>query len=168
MERELRTLNNGTTEVESLVSVVMMSLRKLFDEKPMVLFDLVSKCRDSSYKWFGDAEQICRDLKLVEPENPYNSESGGTIHQSIKNIVLSAAEGEGMDMTLVSPYADNHKPKYGMAILIQIREECDCLDTPDMKDCLRCEGIGSRDRYVTLSALKDLLEEIKNPKPESE
>lgn len=48
-----------------------------------------------------------------------------------------------------------------MAILIQIREECDCLDTPDMKDCPLCGGDGYRDRYVALSVLKELLEEIK-------
>lgn len=98
METKPVTLKNGTTEVEPLVAATMMSLRKLFDEEPIVLFDLVSRCRDDSYEWFGDAEKECKDLRLVQSDN--------TIHRSIKNIILSATEGDGMDMTLVSPYAE--------------------------------------------------------------
>lgn len=111
MTTKLASLKNGTTEAESLVAVVMMSLRRLADKHPMVLIDLASRCRDNSYEWFGDGEQVCRDLKLVEPENPYNSEAGGTIHQSIKNIVVSAIEGDGFEMKLGSPYqvTENHK-----------------------------------------------------------
>lgn len=109
MAQNLTKLKNGTTEVQPFVVITLGVLKQLFDDKPLAFFDLVSKCRDSSYKWFGDNEQICRDLQLIQPENPYNPDAGGSIHESIKNIVLSAAEGEGMDMTLVSPYAVEQK-----------------------------------------------------------
>lgn len=65
------------------------------DERPLALYDLVMKCRDRSYQFFGDNEKYLQDLKLVE--------ASGDIHGSIKNIVLSAVRGDGIDMVLSSP-----------------------------------------------------------------
>lgn len=94
-------LRNGTTEVKPLVSIVMHSIRQLLnDGKALVVYDLAMICRDSSYKPFGQAGTVLKNLKLVE-------ESGGKyhVHESIKNIVLSSATGEGLDMQFGNPQA---------------------------------------------------------------
>lgn len=88
-------LRNGAVEATPLVTVAMMSLRHLMNEKPLALYDLVMVCRDSSYEWFGDNLQESQNLSLVQPD--------GKVHESIRNIVLAAVTGDGLDMRLESP-----------------------------------------------------------------
>lgn len=93
-------LKNGTEEVEPVVKVVMMNLSALWEEGlPGVLavYDLVERCRDSNYQFFGSNEQKLKELALVE--------SDGRINNSIRNIVLSAAQGTGREMQIGSPVA---------------------------------------------------------------
>jgi len=94
---EVVMLRNGTEEAKPLVAVMMMSLEHLMDEQPLALYDLVMKCRDREYQFFGDNEKYLQDLKLVE--------TNGNIHGSVRNIILSAVRGEGIDMMLGSPVA---------------------------------------------------------------
>jgi hypothetical protein len=101
-DSEVVKLKNGSEEVPQLVTVTMVALRGLLDPEKGVqgataLYDLVMKCRDDSYQFFGNNQQYLENLDLVE--------SSGTIHQSIKNIVLSAVDGEGMNMAIVNPIA---------------------------------------------------------------
>ena len=93
-------LKNGSMELNILVNAIMLSLRKLFDEFPLALYDLIEKCKDREYQIFGSNVERLKRLSLISEENHQ-------IHGSIRNIVLSAIEGDGMDMTLVSPV----KPK---------------------------------------------------------
>lgn len=88
-------LKNGTEEVESLVVVTMLSLEHLMDERPLALYDLVMMCRDSSYEPFGDNGDHLKDLRLIDQD--------GSVHSSVRNIILSATDGNGMDMVLQSP-----------------------------------------------------------------
>ncbi len=92
---KLVTLKNGSQEAEGLVVVAMMSLRKLIQEKPIVFYELVMKARDPNHKFFGQSIEDLKALSLVSVD--------GSMHDSIRNIVLSAAEGEGLDMALTSP-----------------------------------------------------------------
>jgi hypothetical protein len=89
------TLKNGSEEVQPLVTATMLSLRSLVQDKPIVFYELVMKCRDRNHRFFGSSGQTLTDLGLVEAD--------GGIHESIRNIVLSATEGEGLEMTLGSP-----------------------------------------------------------------
>jgi len=91
-------LKNGGEEVDTLVTVAMFSLRGLMAEKPTVFFDLVMKCRDSKYVLFGEASKVLQDLALLEPDN--------IPHDSLRNIVLSAVTGDGLEMTLGSPLTE--------------------------------------------------------------
>ncbi len=91
-------LKNGIEEAEPLVMTTMMILRQLMHSKPMVLHDLVMKCRDSSYTLFGNAEAVLQEFALMLSDE--------SIHNSIKNIVLSAVTGDGLAMTLGSPVAE--------------------------------------------------------------
>ena len=92
---KLVTLENGTKEAESLITIVMMSLYKLSEEKPLSVYELVMKCKDNDHQFFGDTTKDLRDLALVQSDD--------SVHCSIRNIVLSAAEGEELDMVLKSP-----------------------------------------------------------------
>jgi hypothetical protein len=65
-------------------------------ENPLVFYDFVMKCRDNSYKmWTKNAEKELQALSFMQQE--------GRIHQSIRNIVLSAVEGDDMDMLIMNP-----------------------------------------------------------------
>lgn len=88
-------LKNGAEEAKPLVAVTMLSLNLLMDERPLALYDLVMKCRDKNYRFFGDNGEYLRSLKLVDRDN--------SIHNSIRNVVLSAAEGDDLDMVIKSP-----------------------------------------------------------------
>ena len=88
-------LRNGAEEAKPLVAVTMMSLERLMKEKPLALYDLVMRCRDRSYKFFDDNEEYLKSLNIVDRD--------GSIHDSIRNIVLSAAKGDGLDMVIRSP-----------------------------------------------------------------
>ncbi|MFM9889074.1 MAG: hypothetical protein ACKVOE_00300 [Rickettsiales bacterium] len=95
---EVAKLKNGSEEAQSLVQVVMMSLATLWDQGlPGVLavYDLRAIINDRSYK--SHYLEKLQSLALVGPD--------GSVHESIRNIVLSAVEGDGLEMKLGSPLA---------------------------------------------------------------
>lgn len=88
-------LRNGAEEAKPHVTVTMMSLEHLMEDRPLAFYDLAMRCRDRSYKFFGDNEEYLKSLDIVDRD--------GSIHGSIRNIVLSAVEGDGLDMHIRSP-----------------------------------------------------------------
>ncbi len=98
-EIKVATLKNGAQEAQSLVEVIMLSLQHLIQDNPIVFYELVMKCRDRSHQFWGDTGKSLKELNLVGPG------ADDAIHESICNIVLSATEGDGLDMKLVSPIA---------------------------------------------------------------
>ncbi len=98
-ETALKTvmLKNGSEEFGPLVAVTMMSLRSLCTTDPVSFYELVQKCRDQNHQFWGNSTQKLRDLSLIQPS--------GNVHDSIRNIVLSAVTGEKFDMVLGSPIA---------------------------------------------------------------
>jgi len=97
-EKNMHTvlLKNGIKEAEPLVRVMMyLVLPDLLKNHPTAFYDLVMRCRDKSYKFFGNNEKLLKDKNIVDTD--------GSIHSSIKNIVLCAIEGEGIEMRLVNP-----------------------------------------------------------------
>ena len=96
-------LKNGIEEAKPLVAVVMLSLESLFKEgKGIVFYELVEICKDSNHKPWGTA--IGEDLKNLSLASEVDGK--WLVHDSIRNIVLSAAEGEGLDLRLVNPVAE--------------------------------------------------------------
>ena len=95
---KLAKLRNNTEEVEALVAGTMLTLHSLLKEQPVAFYELVMKCRDIGHSFFGNASEHLRSAGLVD-------ENGG-IHDSIKNIVLSAIQGEGFGLYLVNPIRD--------------------------------------------------------------
>ena len=94
---EVIKLKNGTEECKPLVAIVMGILNHLADERPLALYDLAMRCRDQNYQFFGDNEEYLQQLKLID--------ANGVIHDSDRNVILSAMRGDGFDITLGSPVA---------------------------------------------------------------
>lgn len=89
-------LANGVIEPDVLVEVTMFSLRGLLTSNPIAFYEFVTKCRDEKHTLWGNTEEVLMSSGLVQRP--------GEIHDSIKNIVLSAAKGDGLKMTLGSPF----------------------------------------------------------------
>ena len=89
-------LKNGTEEVEPLVRVTMMSLRSLMSVNPVAFYELVELCKDRTHVLFGNTGKVLEERSLVQ---------NGVVHDSVRNIVLSAVTGEGLEMRLTSPVA---------------------------------------------------------------
>lgn len=86
------TLKNGSEECVTLVSATMHSIRAL---GPIELYELVAICRNPSHVPFGTTGTSLKAWGLLEMD--------GRPHSSIKNIVLSAATGEGLELRLGNP-----------------------------------------------------------------
>lgn len=100
---ELIKLKNGTEEAKSLIAAVEMSTNRLLSDGfpyPMAFWELVRACKDVTYE---PNHLITIELVLLGL-----MERDGRVHESVKNIVLSSVEGEGLDMKLVPPVA--YKP----------------------------------------------------------
>lgn len=95
---QISKLKNGAEEMRVLVGATMLSLKSLLADDPMAFYDLVELCKDPDYTVFGDNIDVLKAVALVGND--------GKIHGSIKNIIVSAVTGEGLDMVLGSPVAD--------------------------------------------------------------
>lgn len=96
-------LKNGTEEVSALVAITMLTIRGIWNNLsqggPIAFYELVQICKDNDHEPFGDMGELLCKSGLV------TRFAAGTfeVSTSIKNIVLSAAEGEGFDIQLVDP-----------------------------------------------------------------
>lgn len=97
---QLVTLKNGAEEVLALVTVTMASLDAISRQgKGVVVFELVELCRNPNHKPWGDTGDELKEWKLATCD----IEGRWEVHDSIRNIVLSAAKGEGLDMEIGNP-----------------------------------------------------------------
>ena len=94
---ETVTLKNGAELLKSQVAVIMSSLRDLEGERPMAFYELLKKCHDQEHQPFGTTGEVLRNYEFIE--------SDGILHSAVRDIVLSAVEGEGFDAKLGSPVA---------------------------------------------------------------
>ena len=90
-------LKNGSDEFGPLVVGVMLSLKALAEKNPIAFYEIVQLARNRNHKFFGNVEKDLQDFSLLG--------SDSRLHSSIRNIVLSASEGDGIELKLVSPYA---------------------------------------------------------------
>ena len=93
----LTRLQNGSEEPSISVAVTMMALKNLIQDDPLSFFELVSKARDRGHEIPPHQTNVLVGLHLMEPE--------GTLHQTIRNVILSAVTGESLGMTLQDPRA---------------------------------------------------------------
>jgi len=90
-------LRTGKEVPEPNVKVVMISLNGLMTSNPIALYELVMLCRDKKHQLFGNTGEVLKSYALIEPS--------GQPHDVIRDVVLAATEGEGLELRLVSPVA---------------------------------------------------------------
>lgn len=99
---ETALLRNGTREARYLVAATTLVARRLFKEHPVAFYELRELCRDETHVPFGTTKKVLADAMLVEERNGV-----WHTHESTRNIVLSACQGEGFEhMTIVNPLAE--------------------------------------------------------------
>lgn len=96
---ELVKLKNGSEEHGPLVSTIVYTLRELMREgNGIVVYELVELCKDAEHELWGKTGVQLKECALVEQNG-----TGWKVHSAIRNIVLSAATGKGMDLTIGDP-----------------------------------------------------------------
>jgi len=125
-------LKNGSEEAGAMVGVVMMSLRKLVETNPIAFYELAMLSRNPHHELFGNTGKALSKLALLSAD--------GHVHNSIRNVVISAVEGDGMDMVLRSPVALEPKIEAELAALAQKKDEdIDTSDIPEVTDWSKAE-----------------------------
>lgn len=107
---EMVRLKNGKEEPKSLVATVTVPLRLLAEGGlggAMALYELHQKAKDPNHQFSGNTGEKLQRLGLVG--------SDGNLPESVRNVVLSAIEGDGLGMTLGSPVsmAATHQDQKG-------------------------------------------------------
>ena len=97
------TLKNGTEEAEGLVAGIVKTLQTIGREMPTAFYDIVRLCRDPQYLIFGGNHgpigMTLKDYALITVD----VHGKALVHDSIRNIVLSAVTGEELEMQLGNP-----------------------------------------------------------------
>lgn len=102
---QLVTLKNGAQVPQVLVVTTMMNLTRLINSNPIAFYELVQKCRDNNHQMFGNTKEIAVSLALMD--------RSGSVHRTVKDVVLSAVQGDDFDMTLGNPIAPVTAPSFG-------------------------------------------------------
>lgn len=95
---EMLVLKNGSSEPKVSVVSIMMSVKGLWEQGISGMchvVELVERCHDPHARIDSSSEKALKVLALLQP----NGHPSGTI----KNVVLSAANGKGFEMKLGSP-----------------------------------------------------------------
>ena len=94
---EQLTLRNGSTEPAPIVQATMMALRGMMNDILGItaLYDLHQICLGKNYKPSDRQLEYLKSRALLQTD--------GRPHDSIRNVVLSAIDGEGLDMKIVNP-----------------------------------------------------------------
>lgn len=87
------TLSNGAIENLGLVRATLLSLR-MMQKDPMTFYDAVTLAREPSYKIFQKPQQTMEEYGFIN--------TAGTMHDSIRNIIVCAVKGEDFDMEILS------------------------------------------------------------------
>lgn len=88
-------LKNGAEVAVVVATTTMRALEHLFTTEPILAYEVVMKARNPQHHFFGTTGQSLARLALV-------SESGH-MHETIRAVIVSAVEGEGLNMKLSSP-----------------------------------------------------------------
>ncbi|MDO8686688.1 MAG: hypothetical protein Q7K11_00565 [Candidatus Berkelbacteria bacterium] len=87
-------LKTGKEADEHLVQAVVYALRNLLQSNPIAFMGLMEKCRNDSYMFFGNSQQILEEVALVD--------KNGIVPDGVKDIVLASTEGEIPNLRIVA------------------------------------------------------------------
>lgn len=75
--------------------------------KPLVIYELAELAKDRNHVVWGSLGEDACSLGLLQHTGvePKSAPGAYQLHDSIRNILLNATEGEGLELRLVSPIA---------------------------------------------------------------
>lgn len=98
----LVTLRNGSQVVLSLATVVMYHLHRLYDANPVAFNELVFCAQEPGRKiQFPQVEPIIASTGLMKE---------GSINRNVRDVIVSAVEGESIFLEFVNPIVPSPKP----------------------------------------------------------
>ena len=92
-------LKNGADEDDSAVTATMVAIERLCRSGMSgftALYDLVHMCRDPAVVPASSSVNVLLSAGLL---------GDGVVHAAVKNVVLSAAQGDGLALAFCSPVA---------------------------------------------------------------
>lgn len=100
----IRLKNGGRAERAAIVTI-MDSLSDLQKSTAGItaLWDLVRVCRDHSFVITSDNSR--KTLVRRGLIKHFNADGSAVVHDSIRDVVMSAVQGNGLNMRIVSPIA---------------------------------------------------------------
>ena len=93
------TLKNGSEIPSIAVATTMMNLEQLMKTDSVAFYELVQKCRNSNHTMWGNSSNTAESWGLM---------ASGRVSGAVSDIVLSAVNGDDLDMTLESPIAEKN------------------------------------------------------------
>ncbi|MDB5265659.1 MAG: hypothetical protein JWM39_372 [Parcubacteria group bacterium] len=95
---EMLELKDSSSEPKPIVLAVMMSTQMLWESGITGMchvVELVNRCHDSHCAIDSSSEERLKELELLQKD--------GSVHSSVRAIMLSAAIGKGVHMKFGSP-----------------------------------------------------------------
>lgn len=93
---EMMKLKNGSEVAKPIVVSVMVTLNTLLREMPIAAWEAIEMARNPDHKPIGGAGETLEKFGLIQ---------SGRMHDAIRDVIASAAQGEGWDVTIGSPVA---------------------------------------------------------------
>lgn len=87
--------HNNIEEAEVAVTSIMISLKQLLTDSYLAFYDLVMLARDDNTSIWIPSAIILKKFGLLDESLQ--------MHDTIRNVILSAVEGENTEMILVNP-----------------------------------------------------------------
>ena len=100
MSTSLVKLKNGSSEPGASVGTSMLTLKDLWGsgiDGICAVSDLYERCRNPSHSIAAGELKTLKTVGLVKED--------GSVHATIRNVVLSAISGDGADLELGEPAA---------------------------------------------------------------
>jgi hypothetical protein len=94
--KELKKLRNGSMVPGPIVGTVWVSLSWLMRNNPIVAYELIERARDPNYDLSPQTTELLVGLALLEAD-------GKTMHEAVRDVLLSSAKGEGLAMEFIFP-----------------------------------------------------------------
>jgi hypothetical protein len=103
------TLRTGKEVSHEHLAILMVTLDKLARQDANAYYELVALCRNPEHKLYIGTDKTLRELKLIEKNNQPV--------EVTRDIVLASAEGEGLNLKLVSPVKQSQDDSVQHSIL---------------------------------------------------
>jgi len=94
---DLVELRTGAKVFEATLVAITVSLEDLLRANFTAFYELVEIARNPNHKPFGNAVTVLHERGLLDED--------GQMHDTIRDVVLASAEGEGTRLCLVNPVA---------------------------------------------------------------